>query len=163
MLTAAALHTQFPNQETSLNKKPGRPDTEEGFLLTQNRYCTSLRRRALGPEQQTYSACEQCTALSCCVCIYVAGRYLWGRTLLLDFFRRWSKRNLERHLLGSQGQIVLLKALVVSTQNITKQNRQHKNKEQHKKKQRECREAPIQQSNSPFVSTLLWGLAQIKT
>lgn len=83
--------------------------------------------------------------------------------MLLDFFRRWSKRNLERHLLGSQGQIVLLKALVVSTQNITKQNRQHKNKEQHKKKQRECREAPIQQSNSPFVSTLLWGLAQIKT
>lgn len=127
----AVLHIQFPNQAL-LNSRKGTNScsplvtktqedqtlgrTEKGFLLTQNRYCTSLHKRALELEQLTYSCCGRYTALSSCVCIYAAGQYLRRRTLLLDFFRLGSKC-FERYLLGNQGQIILLKLFTVHMHN----------------------------------------------
>lgn len=117
--------------------------TGKGFLLTQNMYCRSLHKRALGLEQLTYSCRGRCTALSYCVCIYVAGQYLCRRTLLLDFFRLGSK-SFERHLQGNQGQIILLK-------HFTVQMHDQKNKW-------ECKEALIQQNNFLLVKArfYLW-------
>jgi len=106
------------------DKNPGRADMGEdkGFILTQNRYCTSLHKRALGQEQLTYSCCGRYTALSYCVYIYAAGRYLGGRTLLSDFFRLESKC-CERYVLGNQGQIILLKLFTVQMRNQKNQMR----------------------------------------